>query len=142
MNNLILSIDQGTSGTKAVIFAPVHHMFSAEPFPGEIDVKKSVKKSIAGQATAIVISKGFLKLSASVWKGGVGVLNCPCTYAALSPKPIQQVTISSVEETFRLGADGVCVFVGLATENDPYGRGPCPAKNDDAHAGNIYGHVY
>lgn len=105
---------------KAVIFAPVHHMFSAEPFPGEIDVKKSVKESIEGQATAIVISKGFLKLSASVWKGGVGVLNCPCTYAALSPKPIQQVTISSVEETFRLGADGVCVFVGLATENDPY----------------------
>ncbi|MCL4377609.1 MAG: hypothetical protein M1409_04390 [Actinobacteria bacterium] len=45
-------------------------------------------------------------------------MNYLFTYAALSPKPIQQVLISSVEESARIGADGVCFFVGLATEDD------------------------
>ena len=103
---------------KAVIFAPVHHLTSVNPFPGQIDVKKAVGQASAGGATAIVISKGFLKICAPTWNKEVGVINYLCTYAALSPKPIQQIAISSVEESAMLGADGVCVFVGFSTEDD------------------------
>ncbi|MCL4377124.1 MAG: hypothetical protein M1409_01890 [Actinobacteria bacterium] len=103
---------------KTVIFAPVHNMTSVDPFPGQIDVVKSVRESIKGGATAEVISKGFLKMAASSWQGSIGILNYIFTYASLSPKPIQQVMISSVEESAILGADGVCFFVGLATEDD------------------------
>jgi len=105
---------------KAVIFASVHNLTSPDPFPGQIDVAKAVQKSVKGGATAMVMSKGFLKLSAPIWNGKIGILNYLFTYAALSPNPIQQVAISTVEETVKMGADGVCFFVGLATENDPY----------------------
>lgn len=103
---------------KAVIFAPVHNMTSVEPFPGQVDVTKSIIESVKGGATAEVISKGFLKMSAPAWNGRIGILNYIFTYASLSPNPIQQVLISSVEESAMLGADGVCFFVGLATKDD------------------------
>ncbi len=74
---------------KAVIFAPVHNMTSVEPFPGQIDVTKSISQSVKGGATAEVISKGFLKMSASSWHGNIGILNYIFTYASLSPKPIR-----------------------------------------------------
>ena len=105
---------------KAVISAPVHNMTSIDPFPGQIDVCKSIAESVAGGATAQVISKGFLKKCAHSWNGNIGILNYMFTYAALSPKPIQQIAITTIEESLRLGADGVCFFVGLATEDDPY----------------------
>jgi fructose-bisphosphate aldolase/2-amino-3,7-dideoxy-D-threo-hept-6-ulosonate synthase len=57
-------------------------------------------------------------MNASKWHGQIGILNYIFTYAALSPKPIQQILISNVEESARIGADGVCFFVGLATEDD------------------------
>ena len=103
---------------RAVVFAPVHNMTSVEPFPGQIDIIKCVEESVAGGATALVMSKGFLKLCAPHWNSHVGILNYLFTYAALSPKPIQQVIISNVEESARIGADGVCFFVGLSTEDD------------------------
>lgn len=103
---------------KAVIFASVHNMTSVDPFPGQIDPAKSIEQSVKGGATAQVVSKGFLKMGASIWNGKVGILNYLFTYAALSPRPIQQILISSVEESVRIGADGVCFFVGLATEDD------------------------
>jgi fructose-bisphosphate aldolase/2-amino-3,7-dideoxy-D-threo-hept-6-ulosonate synthase len=103
---------------RAVIFAPVHNMTSIEPFPGQIDVLKSVGESVAGGATAQIMSKGYLRICAPYWKSHIGILNYIFTYAALSPKPIQQVLISGVEESSRIGADGVCFFVGLATEDD------------------------
>ena len=105
---------------KAVIFAPVHNLTSPEPYPGQIDVARSVAKSVAGGATAMVMSKGFLKICADNWNGKIGILNYLFTYAALSPEPIQQVMIASVEESARIGADGVCFFVGLSTKNDSY----------------------
>ncbi|MBC8389879.1 MAG: hypothetical protein H8E13_17780 [Actinobacteria bacterium] len=105
---------------KAVIFAAVHNLTSLIPYPGQIDVAKSVVQSVAGGATAMVMSKGFLKLSAPIWNSKIGILNYLFTYAALSPDPIQQVAISTVEESVRIGADGVCFFVGLSTKNDPY----------------------
>jgi fructose-bisphosphate aldolase / 2-amino-3,7-dideoxy-D-threo-hept-6-ulosonate synthase len=105
---------------KAVIFAPVHNMTSVEPFLGQIDVCKSIKAAIKGGATAQVISKGFLKRCAQSWDPGVGIINYMFTYAALSPNPIKQVPVTSVEESLRLGADGVCFFAGLSTEDDAY----------------------
>ncbi|MCL4377142.1 MAG: hypothetical protein M1409_01985 [Actinobacteria bacterium] len=103
---------------KAVIFASVHNMTSVEPFTGQIDPGKSIEQSVRGGATAQVVSKGFLKMNADKWHGQIGILNYIFTYAALSPKPIQQILISTVEESARIGADGVCFFVGLATEDD------------------------
>jgi len=103
---------------KGIIFAAVHNMTSVEPFPGQIDTGRCIEESIKGGATAQVISKGFLKMLAPGWHSQIGILNYICTYAALSPKPIQQVLVSTVEESARLGADGVCFFVGLATEDD------------------------
>jgi len=103
---------------KAVIFASVHNMTSIEPFPGQADPGKSIEESVRGGATAQVVSKGFLRMNAPNWNGRIGILNYLFTYAALSPKPIQQILISSVEESARIGADGVCFFVGLATEDD------------------------
>jgi len=103
---------------RAVIFAPVHNMTSVEPFPGQVDVLKCVEESVAGGATAQVMSKGFLRICAPYWKSHVGILNYIFTYAALSPKPIQQVLVTSVEESARIGADGVCFFVGLSTDDD------------------------
>jgi len=105
---------------KALIFAPVHNLTSPEPYAGQVDVKTAVGKSVKGGATAVVMSKGFLRQSAEDWNGKVGILNYLFTYAALSPNPIEQVLISSVEESIKIGADGVCFFVGLATKNDPY----------------------
>jgi fructose-bisphosphate aldolase/2-amino-3,7-dideoxy-D-threo-hept-6-ulosonate synthase len=106
------------SNGKAVIFAPVHNMTSPKPYKGQIDVEKSVGMAAAGGATAMVMSKGFLRQSASTWRPGIGILNYLFTYTALGPDPIRQVIISSVEESVRLGADGVCFFVGLSTKND------------------------
>ncbi len=103
---------------KAVIFAPVHNMTSTDPFLGQIDVCKSVIQTVKGGATAQVISKGFLKKCAANWEGKIGILNYMFTYAALSPNPIRQVPVTTVEESARLGADGICFFVGLATEDD------------------------
>lgn len=105
---------------KAVIFATVHNLTSPDPYPGQIDVASSVSQSVKGGATAMIMSKGFLRMSAPTWNGKIGILNYLFTYAALSPNPIQQVAISTVEESARIGADGVCFFVGLATEKDPY----------------------
>jgi fructose-bisphosphate aldolase/2-amino-3,7-dideoxy-D-threo-hept-6-ulosonate synthase len=92
---------------KAVIFAPVHNMTSPDPYKGQVDVASSVSLAAAGGATAMVMSKGFLRLSAEQWDGKIGILNYLFTYAALSPDPIQQVMISSIEESARIGADGV-----------------------------------
>ena len=103
---------------KAVIFAPVHNMTSPDPYKGQIDVARSVSLAAAGGATAMVMSKGFLRLSAEQWDGKIGILNYLFTYAALSPDPIAQVMISSIEESARIGADGVCFFVGLGTKDD------------------------
>ena len=103
---------------KAVIFAPVHNLTSPDPYQGQIDVESAVKQSSKGGATAMVMSKGFLRLSAGSWDRKIGILNYLFTYAALSPDPIEQIAISTVEESARIGADGVCFFVGLSTKND------------------------
>jgi len=103
---------------KAVIFAPVHNMTSPKPYNGQVDVSDAVDKAVAGGANAMIMSKGFLRLSANKWNGQVGILNYLFTYAALSPDPIKQVAVSTVEESLRIGADGVCFFVGLSTNND------------------------
>ena len=103
---------------KAVIFAPVHNFTSPEPYLGQVDVESAVKHSSKGGATAIVMSKGFLRLSAGSWDGKVGILNYLFTYTALAPDPIEQILISTVQESARIGADGVCFFVGLSTKND------------------------
>ncbi len=104
---------------KAIIFAPVHNMTSPQPYNGQIDVSVAVEKAVSGGATAMVMSKGFLRQSAKIWNPDIGILNYLFTYAALSPEPITQVAISTVEESARIGADGVCFFVGLSTKNDP-----------------------
>jgi len=93
-------------------------MTSPEPYKGQIDVLDAVSKAVAGGATAMIMSKGFLRIGASGWNPKVGILNYLFTYAALSPDPIQQVMVSTVEESARIGADGICFFVGLSTEND------------------------
>ncbi len=103
---------------KAIIFAPVHNMTSPEPYKGQVNVPEAVESAVAGGATAMVMSKGFLRQSAPKWDGSIGILNYLFTYASLSPDPIQQVMISGVKESARIGADGVCFFVGLSTKND------------------------
>lgn len=103
---------------KAVIFAPVHNMTSMDPFPGQVDVQAASRDAAAGGVTAQVMSKGFLRACAPWWDRSVGILNYLFAYAAASPNPIRQIQISSVKESARIGADGVCVFVGLSTDDD------------------------
>jgi fructose-bisphosphate aldolase / 2-amino-3,7-dideoxy-D-threo-hept-6-ulosonate synthase len=102
----------------AVIFAPVHNSTSVDPFHGQLDVPAVVTEAARAGATAMNLTKGSIRDCAPTWIGGIGALHYTFSYTPLGPDPIRQVEVGTVEESLRLGADGVCLFVGLATAND------------------------
>lgn len=102
----------------AVIFAPVHNSTSIDPFEGQLDVPAVVTEAARAGATAMNLTKGSLRDCAPSWIGGVGALHYNFSYTPFGPDPIRQVEVGTVEESLRLGADGVCMFVGLSTDND------------------------
>lgn len=102
----------------AVIFAPVHNSTSVEPFMGQLDVPAVVAEAATAGATGMVLTKGSIRACAPFWSPSVGILHYIFSYTPLGPDPIKQVRTGTVEESLRLGADAVCVFVGLATAND------------------------
>jgi len=102
----------------AVIFAPVHNSTSVDPFKGQLDVPAVVTEAGLAGATAMNLTKGSIRDCAPTWIGGIGALHYTFSYTPLGPDPIRQVEVGTVEESLRLGADGVCLFVGLATAND------------------------
>ena len=102
----------------AVIFAPVHNSTSVDPFQGQLDVPAVVTEAAQAGATAMNLTKGSIRDCAPTWIGGVGALHYTFSYTPFGPDPIRQVEVGSVEESLRLGADGVCMFVGLATDHD------------------------
>lgn len=105
-------------GGNAVIFAPVHNSTSVDPFRGQLDVPAVVTEAAQAGATAMNLTKGSIRDCAPTWIGGVGALHYNFSYTPLGPDPIRQVEVGSVEESLRLGADGVCMFVGLGTDHD------------------------
>ena len=105
-------------GGNAVIFAPVHNSTSVDPFEGQLDVPAVVTEAVRAGATAMNLTKGSIRDCAPNWIGGAGILHYNYSYTPLGPDPIRQVEVGSVEESLRLGADGVCMFVGLATAHD------------------------
>jgi len=102
----------------AVIFAPVHNSTSVDPFIGQLDVPAVVTEAAHAGATAMNLTKGSIRACAPSWISGIGVLHYTFSYTPLGRDPIRQIEVGTVEESLRLGADGVCMFVGLATEND------------------------
>lgn len=102
----------------AVIIAPVHNSTSVDPYPGQVDVPAVAEEAVNAGATGVVLTKGSITSCAPTWHGHAGVLHYIFSYTPLGPNPIKQVQIGTVEESLRLGADAVCVFVGLATDDD------------------------
>lgn len=103
---------------KVIIAAPTHNMARVEPMPGQINMKSYIQKINSTGITAVLMGKGSIKITAPVISRDIGIINHIRIPIAYEIKTLKRAVISNVEESIRLGADGICAYIGLSTGND------------------------
>lgn len=99
---------------KAVI-VPMDHGVSIGPVKGIADLRMTVKELVSGGADAVLVHKGWGRV---IDTEGVGLIIHASAGTSTGPKPLHKVTVCSVLEALRLGADAVSVHVNVGSETE------------------------
>ena len=103
----------------SLICALDHGMTSPRFLDPLADIQARAREAVAGGSNAIMISKGMLRNAAEAFEPDTAV----CMLLSASARPQRDrpdiVAIAEVEETLRLGADAVVLYVSLEGDDEP-----------------------
>jgi fructose-bisphosphate aldolase / 2-amino-3,7-dideoxy-D-threo-hept-6-ulosonate synthase len=102
-----------------LIVAIDHGMTSPVFLSGLYDTSSRVKESIEGGANVLMLSRGTVKKYCGHFHRDTSLALMLTASAAGRPDGALITPIGSVEESLRIGADAVVVYVALAGENEP-----------------------
>ena len=102
----------------SIIFAIDHGLTSPRLLKGLTKTRLRVEQAIAGGANVVLLSRGFARRVADVFRPDTSLGLMLTASAAGHPEGSIITPIGSIEEALRLGADAVAVFVALGQRNE------------------------
>lgn len=104
------------SGKTVII--PMDHGVTVGPMAGLINLEETIHAVAKGGANAIVVHKGLAGMNHRKNGRDVGLIIHLSGSTRVSPDPNSKVTVCTVEEAIKLGADGVSIHVNLGAEDE------------------------
>lgn len=98
--------------SRKTVIVPMDHGVTLGPIPGLVDMRHTINAVAFGGANAIVIHKGLVNTTLGNEKK-TGLIIHLSASTRMAPNPNTKVSVCSVEEAIKLGADGVSVHVNL-----------------------------
>ena len=98
------------------VVIPMDHGVTGGPIPGLLDMQDIVTKIQKGGADAVVLHKG---IAMNVNTHNLGLIVHLSASTKIGPDIHRKVTICSVEEALRIGADAVSIHINVGSEDEP-----------------------
>ena len=99
------------------VIVPMDHGVTVGPIKGLINMAETVNKIAEGGANAVVLHKGIVT-SGHRGKGkDIGLIIHRSASTTLAPDPNNKISICTVEEAIKLGADAVSVHVNIGANS-------------------------
>jgi fructose-bisphosphate aldolase/2-amino-3,7-dideoxy-D-threo-hept-6-ulosonate synthase len=106
-----------TSGRSVIV--PMDHGVTAGPIYGLTDMRNAVNAVAEGGANAVLLHKGIVIAGHRGYGKDIGLIIHISASTSLGPDPLHKVTVATVEEAIRLGADTVSMHVNVGAESEP-----------------------
>ncbi len=104
------------SGRSVII--PMDHGVTLGPIRGLEDMQRAVNAVAEGGANAVLVHKGIVIAGHRGYGKDIGLIIHLSASTSLGPDPLNKVTVATVEEAMRLGADAVSMHVNVGAENE------------------------
>lgn len=104
--------------TKKTIIIPMDHGMSIGPVTGLFDMGDMVDKVANGGANAVLGHLGLPIYGHRKHGKDVGLIIHLSASTSLGPNPNSKVLVTNVEETIKIGADGVSVHINIGDEDE------------------------
>jgi len=103
------------------MFAMSHGTSAAAVLEGMERTREMVGHAVREGANVVFLNRGYAVQLADVFKqsNNAALALKVSASAPISTRPHQEITTSSVEEAFRLGADAVVALIPIAPDNEP-----------------------
>ncbi|MBI4363070.1 MAG: class I fructose-bisphosphate aldolase family protein [Euryarchaeota archaeon] len=101
------------------VIVPMDHGISMGPIPGLVNMREAVDQVAEGGADAVLVHKGIVRAAHRGYGADIGLIIHLSASTSLGPDPLSKVTVTSVEEALKMGADAVSVHVNVGAENEP-----------------------
>ncbi|MFC2155229.1 2-amino-3,7-dideoxy-D-threo-hept-6-ulosonate synthase [Acidobacteriota bacterium] len=105
--------------SKRFCIVPIDHGTTLGPINGLENAVQTISNIVEGGADGLVMHKGLLSMAAphpGLAKGRYWMHLSVST--VLGPDPNYKVLVATVEETVKLGADGISIHVNIGTESE------------------------
>ena len=100
------------------VIVPMDHGVTSGPIYGLTDMKRAVNAVAEGGANAVLLHKGIVIAGHRGYGKDIGLIIHLSASTSLGPDPLNKVTVATVEEALRLGADAVSMHVNVGAENE------------------------
>ncbi|MCK4475715.1 MAG: 2-amino-3,7-dideoxy-D-threo-hept-6-ulosonate synthase [Methanophagales archaeon] len=100
------------------VIVPMDHGVTSGPIYGLTDMKRAVNAIAEGGANAVLVHKGIVIAGHRGYGKDIGLIIHLSASTSLGPDPLNKVTVATVEEAVRLGADAVSMHVNVGAENE------------------------
>ena len=100
------------------VIVPMDHGVTLGPIRGLVDMQRAVNAVAEGGANAVLVHKGIVIAGHRGYGKDIGLIIHLSASTSLGPDPLNKVTVATVEEAMRLGADAVSMHVNVGAENE------------------------
>ena len=100
------------------VIVPMDHGVTLGPIRGLEDMQRAVNAVAEGGANAVLVHKGIVIAGHRGYGKDIGLIIHLSASTSLGPDPLNKVTVATVEEAMRLGADAVSMHVNVGAENE------------------------
>lgn len=100
------------------VIVPMDHGVTSGPIYGLTDMKRAVNAVAEGGANAVLVHKGIVIAGHRGYGKDIGLIIHLSASTSLGPDPLNKVTVATVEEATRLGADAVSMHVNVGAESE------------------------
>ena len=100
------------------VISPLDHGVTQGPIQGLRDMKKTLAEVSQGGADAVVVHRGNVPLGPWGKGKGMGLIVHLSASTNLSPEPLRKVSVCTVEDALRLGADAVSFHLNLGNDHE------------------------
>lgn len=100
------------------VIVPMDHGVTLGPIRGLEDMQRAVNAVAEGGANAVLVHKGIVIAGHRGYGKDIGLIIHLSASTSLGPDPLNKVTVATVEEAMRLGADAVSMHVNVGAESE------------------------
>ncbi|MEM3399289.1 MAG: 2-amino-3,7-dideoxy-D-threo-hept-6-ulosonate synthase [Candidatus Micrarchaeia archaeon] len=99
--------------TKRTVIVPMDHGVTMGPIEGLTRIRDTINSVVEGGANAVVLHKGVVRSGYRGYGKDVGLIIHMSGSTELADDPLRKVSVCTVEEAIKLGADGVSVHINM-----------------------------